>query len=137
VRLFPRIYDLFMAPWEHGRLGRYRHAVVSGVQGRVLEIGAGTGLNFPHYDRAVAVVATDPDVGMLTRAKPRASAAAPNILLVAADAEALPLRDASFDHAVVGLAMCTIPHPDRALGELRRTVRPGGSVRMLEHVRID
>lgn len=137
MRLFPRIYDLLMAPWEHGRLGRYRHAVVSGVRGRVLEIGAGTGLNFPHYDRAAVVVASDPDVAMLMRARARASASAAFIFLVAADAEALPIRNASFDHAVVGLAMCTIPHPARALAELRRAVRSGGSVRMLEHVRID
>lgn len=58
--LFPRVYDSFMVPWEHGRLGRYRRAVVSGARDVVLEIGAETGLNFPHYDRAVAVVATDP-----------------------------------------------------------------------------
>ena len=126
-----------MAPWEHGRLGRYRRAVASGARGTVLEIGAGTGLNFPHYDRTAVVVATDPDMAMLIRARRRAAAADARIFLVAADAEALPVRDASFDAAVVGLAMCTISHPDRALAELRRAVRPGGSVRMLEHVRID
>lgn len=126
-----------MAPWEHGRLGRYRRAVVSPARGRVLEVGAGTGLNFPHYERAALVIATDPDLAMLARARSRASAAQAEILLVAADAEALPVRDASFDDAVVGLAMCTIPHPERALAELRRALRPSGSLRMLEHVRVD
>lgn len=137
MRLFPRVYDFFMAPWEHWRLGRYRHTVVSGARGKVVEIGAGTGLNFPHYDRTAVVVATDPDVAMLARARARAGAAAARVFLVAADAETLPFRDGTFDDAVIGLAMCTIPHPDLALAELRRAVRAGGAVRMLEHVRID
>ena len=137
VRLFPRVYDFFMAPWDHGRLGRYRRLVASGGRGMILEIGAGTGLNFPHYDRAAAVVATDPDLAMLARARARAGAAAARIFLVVADAETVPFREAAFDDAVIGLAICTIPHPDQALVELRRVVRPGGAVRMLEHVRID
>jgi len=126
-----------MAPLEHGRLGDYRRAVVSTARGRVIEVGAGTGLNFPHYERTAFVIATDPDLAMLARARTRASTAQAQIVLVAADAEALPVREASFDDAVVGLAMCTIPHPERALAELCRALRQGGSLRMLEHVRVD
>lgn len=134
-KLFPSVYDMFMAPAERGRLGRWRKSVVAGARGQVLEIGAGTGLNFAHYNPDVRVVAIDPDVGMLARAKSRAAGSAAEVVLVAADAEALPFRASAFDGGVVGLAMCTIPHPDRALAELRRTLRPGAVVRLLEHVR--
>ncbi|GAC1656012.1 MAG: class I SAM-dependent methyltransferase [Gemmatimonadaceae bacterium] len=135
--LFPKLYDMFMVRVERGPLGRWRERVVAAAQGRVLEIGAGTGLNFSHYRPDTWVVATDLDVGMLKRARPRAAESAANIVFVAADAEALPFDDAAFTESVVGLTMCTIPHPERALAELRRTVQPGGWLRLLEHVRFD
>lgn len=134
---FPQLYDLLMARGERGRVGRWRRSTVGAAHGRVLEIGAGTGLDFPHYRADTWVVATDPDVGMLQRARARASDATASIELVVADAEALPVRDAAFDEAVVGLAMCTIPHPAVALAELRRALRTDGVLRMLEHVRVD
>ena len=137
MRIFPRLYDLMMARGEHGRVGRWRRSVVGPAHGRVLEIGAGTGLDFPHYRAGVWVIATDPDLGMLERARSRASEANARFELVVADAEALPFRDAAFDDAVVALAMCTIPRPALALGELRRALRPDGMLRMLEHVRVD
>lgn len=126
-----------MAPLERGRVGQYRHAVVAAVRGRVLEIGAGTGLDYPHYDADAWVVATDPDLAMLGRSRRRVRAANATILLVAADAQALPFRNDAFDAAVVGLAMCTIPQPQIALAEIRRVLHAGGVLRMLEHVRID
>lgn len=135
--LFPKLYDLLMAPAERGRLGRWRDAIVGAAQGRVLEIGAGTGLNFSHYRPGAWVVATDPDVGMLERARPRARDSAAAIVFVAADAEALPFRDGAFTEGVVGLAMCTIPRPPLALAELRRTIERGGRLLLLEHVRLD
>lgn len=133
--LFPRLYDFVMARAERGRLGDWRARVVTAARGRVLEIAAGTGLNFAHYDASAWVIGIDPDVSMLARAGGRASQARAAILLVVADAEALPFRDAAFDEGVGGLALCTIPHPERALAELRRTLVPGGQLRLLEHVR--
>ena len=135
--LFPRLYDLCMAPAERGPLGRWRKAVVGAAEGRVLEIGAGTGLNFAYYQPDVWVVATDLSVGMLARARSRAHESAAQIVLVVADAEALPFRDGAFTDCVVGLALCTIPRPSVALVELRRTIRHGGRLQLLEHVRID
>lgn len=135
--IFPRVYDAIMGVAERGRVGRLRRAMVSRAHGRVLEIGAGTGLDFPYYQPGAWVVATDPDLDMLRRARSRAPAAGATVLLVAADAELLPFRDGAFDEAVVGLAMCTIPHPERALAELRRTLRPGAALRLLEHVRME
>lgn len=134
-RLFARLYDAVMVPAERGPLARWRRAVAGPARGRVLEVAAGTGLDFPHYAPDALVVAVDLDVAMLRRAGPRAAAARATVLLVAADAERLPFRDGAFDAAVVGLALCTVPHPSRALAELGRLVRAGGAVRLLEHVR--
>jgi ubiquinone/menaquinone biosynthesis C-methylase UbiE len=133
-RIVPWLYDLLVAPAERGRLGRWRASVVSPASGRVLEVGAGTGLDFAYYTTGTWVVATDPDLSMLARARARAEGSRAQVVLVVADAQALPFRDSSFDSAVSGLAFCTIPSPPRALGELRRVLRPGGGLRMLEHV---
>ena len=134
---FPRLYDLFLAPAERAGLGELRAWLTAPTRGDVLEIGAGTGRNFPHYEPGVRVIAVDPDFAMLGRARNRATAARARIMLVAADGQALPFRGEVFDAAVVGLAMCTSPHPERALEETRRTLRRGGEARLLEHVRVD
>lgn len=136
MALFPKLYDAVMVAAERAFLGRWRRAVVAPATGTVLEIAAGTGLDFAHYTRNAVVIATEPDLGMLQRAKGRVASSAATIFLVAADAEALPFPADVFDGAVVGLALCTIPHPERALGEIRRVTRSGGFVRLLEHVRL-
>jgi ubiquinone/menaquinone biosynthesis C-methylase UbiE len=129
------LYDVVMVAVERSRLARWRQSVVRPARGRVLEIGAGTGLNFSHYWPGVTVVATDVDSGMLSRARARAARANATVLLVAADAEALPFPAGMFDGAVIGLALCTVPRPETALAEVCRAVRSGGAVRLLEHVR--
>jgi ubiquinone/menaquinone biosynthesis C-methylase UbiE len=134
-KVFPWVYDVVMRTVERGPLARWRRSTVRPARGRVLEIGAGTGLDFRHYEPGVTVIGTDVNGGMLRRARARAARANATVLLVAADAEALPFRDGTFDAAVLGLALCTIPNPHDALAELRRTVRAGGAVRLLEHVR--
>ena len=134
---FPLVYEWVMRAAERGRLAKWRQDVVRPAAGLVLEIAAGTGLDFPHYRAGVTVVATDPNLGMLELARARAERADAAIALVAADAQALPFRDRTFDTGVVGLGLCTIPSPRRALGELRRVLRPGGIARLLEHVRVE
>lgn len=133
--LFAWLYDAVMSAAEAGPIAGWRRSIVRPALGRVLEIGVGTGLDFRHYRPGVTVVGIDVDAGMLARARTRAATASATVLLAAADAEALPFRDGAFDDAVVGLALCTIPHPGTALTEVRRTVRAGGAVRLLEHVR--
>jgi ubiquinone/menaquinone biosynthesis C-methylase UbiE len=122
---------------ERGQLAEWRRELVRPAKGDILEIAAGTGLNFAHYSADAFVVATEPDLFMLERARDRAGHADATISLVAADALALPFRDRSFDTVVVGLGLCTIPSPPRALAELRRVLRPGGVARLLEHVRVE
>lgn len=134
---FPALYDFAMRIAERGRLAEWRRHVARPAEGDVLEIAAGTGLDFPHYRAGVTVIATEPDMRMLERARKRAAGADAMIILVAADAQALPFRDRTFDTAVVGLGLCTIPSPPLALVELRRVLRPGAVARLLEHIRVD
>jgi ubiquinone/menaquinone biosynthesis C-methylase UbiE len=134
---FPALYDWVMRGAERGRLATWRRDTFSRADGYVLEIAAGTGLNFTHYRAGISVVATEPDLGMLERARSRARLAPASIVLVAADAQLLPFPDATFDTAVVGLGLCSIPSPMKALAELRRVLRRGGVAHLLEHVRVD
>lgn len=136
MRFIPWLYDLVMATADRTRLGQWRRDVVAPARGRILEIGAGTGLNFRHYDSGALVVATDIDPAMLARSAKRAGASGARILLVVADAQALPFRVRAFDDAVIALALCTIPDPDVSLRELRRVMRSGALLHLFEHVRL-
>ena len=135
-RVLPFLYDAVMGIAERGPLARWRRSVIAPVRGLVLDLASGTGLGFRHYDARASVVAVEPDLAMLRRARTRANTLRARVELVAADAQALPFRDAAFEAGVVNLALCTIPAPSLALAELRRTVRPGGAVRLLEHVAV-
>ena len=134
-RFFPWLYDLVMTRAERCAIGPWRRAVVERAKGLVLEIASGTGLNFVYYPAGTTIIATEVDERMLARARARADESSATVILVVADAQALPLRAGVFDSAVAGLAMCTIPSPSRALGELQRVLRDNGSLLMLEHVR--
>lgn len=113
----------------------WRARAVNDLTGRVLELGAGTGLNFPHYQGGIAVVAVEPDPHMRARAERRARAASAPITLVTARAEDLPFPDQEFDAAVITLVLCSVDDVARTLGEVRRVLRPGAAVRLIEHVR--
>ena len=132
---FAESYDRKLAPLERRFLSRWRDETLALLpeNSRILEIGAGTGLNFRHYPPAELAVASEPAAAMLALA----SAKTDSIILVRADAEDLPFNDDSFDAAFATLVFCSIPRPERAFAELRRVVRPGGRIVLLEHVRPD
>jgi len=110
--------------------------VLRDARGRVVELGAGTGLNFPRYPRSVdEVVATEPDPHMLRRASRAATTAGVPITLRQAGAEGLPFEDDSVDTVVATFVLCTVPDPAAALSETRRILKPGGALLFLEHVR--
>lgn len=134
--VFHWLYDAVMLWSDRGVMASWRRRVVSPSAGLMIEIGAGSGLGFRHYDAAAIVVAVEPDAVLRGRAARRAAASPARVLLVAADARCLPFPPAIFDGAVVQLALCTIPDPQEALGELRRVLRASGRLRALEHVRM-
>jgi ubiquinone/menaquinone biosynthesis C-methylase UbiE len=132
--IFARCYDWLaqrMAPVEE----EHRRELVAGLHGRVLEVGAGTGLNFKLYPGRVEVVAIEPEPNMARRAAERRSEAASPVRLVRARAERLPFSDGSFDAVVVSLVLCSVRSPGRAAAEVRRVLRPNGELRIFEHVR--
>ena len=134
-RLVATIYDAFMLPQEVLFLRRQRQRTAGTATGRALEIGVGTGLNFPYYTQADELVGVDPDPHMLKRAGSRAASAPCPVRLVEASAEELPFDDAEFTSVVVTLSLCTIPDPAAALREARRVLEPEGRLIFLEHVR--
>ena len=107
------------------------------AHGRVLEIGAGNGLNFAFYnpDTVERVEAIEPDSAMLGYARERAATARVPVNLVQAPVENLPFADESFDSAVATLVFCSVNDPLRGLSEVWRVLKPGGALLMVEHVR--
>jgi ubiquinone/menaquinone biosynthesis C-methylase UbiE len=133
-----RFYDLFLALSERRGMRQRRRALLAGASGRVLEIGAGTGLNLDHYPSAVdELVLTEPEPGMRWRLEQRAAAAGRRVSVVEAGAEDLPFPDASFDAVVSTMVLCTVPDPIAAMAEIRRVLRPAGRLLFIEHVRAD
>jgi ubiquinone/menaquinone biosynthesis C-methylase UbiE len=116
----------------------HRRELLAPLSGRVIELGAGTGRNFPHYPAAVEeVVAVEPEPRLRREAERIAAAAPVPIRVLPGIADALPAEEASFDAAVASLVLCTVPDPQRALAELRRVLRPGGELHFYEHVRAE
>jgi ubiquinone/menaquinone biosynthesis C-methylase UbiE len=113
-----------------------RARVCGGVSGKVVEIGFGSGLNVPHYPAAVMeVAAVEPsDTGWKMAGK-RLAASSAAVTRSGLDGESLPFGDDSFDAAISTWTMCTIPDVDAALAELRRVLRPGGTLHFVEHGR--
>ncbi|HTU14514.1 MAG TPA: methyltransferase domain-containing protein [Solirubrobacterales bacterium] len=133
--LFARFYTRLSAVMEP-EIGEYRSELTEGLAGRVLEVGAGNGMNFSHYGGGVdEVVAIEPEPYLRERAIEAAEAATPRISVIEASATALPFDDDSFDTVVFCLVLCSIDDPAKALSEARRVLKPGGSMRFLEHVR--
>jgi ubiquinone/menaquinone biosynthesis C-methylase UbiE len=131
VEQIPWLYDAVCAVAEATGLARWRRWLVAGAGGRVLDLGCGTGRNLPLLPASARAVGLEPAWPALRRARRRA----PHVALVVGSAEALPFRDGTFDTVLSGLVFCSVEDPPRALGEVRRVLRPGGRLRMLEHVR--
>jgi len=134
---FAATYDFLNQLGERRMLGPFRQRLVGAARGQVLELGAGTGANFPYYPPSATIMATEPDPFMLARARKRAAELGRAIALCQCPAEALPFADASFDTVVATLVFCSVQDPMRALTEVRRVLKPDGLFRFIEHVRAD
>ena len=134
--LFARFYTHVLARNEPAELRAFRDELLAGVSGRVVEVGAGAGANFPHYPSTVTeVVAVEPEAYLREQAQAAAAEAPIRVTVLDGVADALPLEDASCDAAVACLVLCSVPDQATALAELRRVLKPGGELRFLEHVR--
>ncbi len=129
--LFPRLCNHVMG---NHRFTPYRQRVVGAAHGRVLEIGAGSGLNFPHYGSgAREIIALEPDARLIALARRNLRENTPPVTFLEASAEAMPLDSHSIDTLVMTWTLCSIPHVTAALEEMRRVLRAHGRLLFVEH----
>ncbi len=132
-QIVPRVIGKVMASKEFERA---RARVAAGLDGDVVEIGFGSGLNLPHYPPAVRRVrAVDPATLDRKLAAGRLAAASVPVEFAGLDGQRLPLADGSADHVLATWTLCTIPRPEAALAEIRRVLRTGGGFHFVEHGR--
>ena len=129
--VLPPILDLVM---RQRPLQKYRREVVADANGRVLEVGVGSGLNFPHYDKRVEIVfGIDPSPRLLAIARRRAAGAGVRAEFLQGSAAAIPLADNTIDTVIMTWTLCSIPDPLAALREIRRVLKPHGQLLFVEH----
>jgi ubiquinone/menaquinone biosynthesis C-methylase UbiE len=137
-RFFAAMYDRSLKATEESGLREMRRELLAGAGGRVIEIGAGTGVNLGLYPAAVGdLVVVEPDPHMARRLRSKLAGSGRAAEVVEAPAERLPFADDSFDTAVATLVLCTIPDPGAALAEAARVLKPGGHLLFVEHVRAE
>jgi len=136
---FPKFYDTLMEPLERRGFRDIRKELIHKATGIVLEIGSGTGFNFPYYEdtQVIKVFAVEPEPLMREQSLARAARATVPIEVILARGEELPFPDNSFDTIVGTLVLCTIPDPFKALEEIRRVCKPDGQILFFEHVRLN
>ena len=132
---FARMYLRMTSSRKAKGEDEYRRRLLAGLSGAVIEVGAGTGLNFPHYpDTVERVLAVEPEPRLREAATKAIAEAAVPVEVVDGVSGSLPAADESFDAGVASLVLCSVPDQARALAEFRRVIRPGGELRFYEHV---
>jgi ubiquinone/menaquinone biosynthesis C-methylase UbiE len=133
--MFARVYPHISHAAEQRGAAEHRRSLLAGLGGRVIEVGAGHGLNFPYYPPTVSeVVAVEPEPHLRKLARQAAASAPVAVTVSEGAAEALPFEDGEFDAAVASLVLCSVEDQPAALAEIRRVLRPGGELRYYEHV---
>ena len=133
--VFARMYARMSATAEARGGAEHRRELLAGLEGRVVEVGAGNGLNFAHYpDTVTEVLAIEPEPHLRRLAEQAAKRATVKITVMDGTADQLPLDDESCQAAVCSLVLCSVPDQERALREIQRVLAPGGELRFYEHV---
>jgi len=133
--VFAWLYARDSASNERRGQAEHRDELLAGITGRVIELGAGNGMNFRHYPTTVTeVVAVEPERHLRRMAEREAAQAPVPVTVLAGTAESLSVADDSFDVAVVSLLLCSVDDQQAVLAEARRVLRPGGELRFYEHV---
>jgi len=135
-RFFASWYDFFMNPLEKKKFKRIRKELLTMATGNVLELGSGTGINFPFYENAENVTAIEPSQHMIECSLAKHKQAVVPIEIVQASAEELPFAANTFDTVVATLVFCTIPNPEKAILEMKRVCKSNGKILLFEHVKM-
>ncbi|MCB9304675.1 MAG: methyltransferase domain-containing protein [Lewinellaceae bacterium] len=128
-------YDLLDKPMESSMFSKWRESLVGKVSGKTLEVGVGTGKNIPYYPKNTNLTVIDFSKNMLENAKAKYGDDPRNITFLEMDAQDMDFADDTFDSVVTSCVFCSVPDPVKGLKEIRRVLKPGGQLRMLEHVR--
>lgn len=136
-RQFAKWYDFFMYPLERRVFKEIRRDLLARAQGKVIEVGSGTGINFPLYQHVESVTAIEPSSYMIKRSELNKELAVIPLDIIQANAERLPFETDSYDTVVATLVFCTIPNVDKALKEMKRICKPNGKILLFEHVKMD
>ncbi|MGY5849641.1 class I SAM-dependent methyltransferase [Salegentibacter sp. F14] len=128
-------YDWLEKPMEKGKFSKWRRELVKQAYGKTLEIGVGTGKNISHYPKDIELFAIDFSPNMLSKAKSRKGSGPIDIHFLEMDVQNMDFNDNTFDTVVTSCVFCSVPDPIKGLQEIRRVLKPGGQLLMLEHVR--
>lgn len=130
-----KVYDLLEGPMEKMALGKWRKSVFEDLKGKVLEIGVGTGKNIEYYHDDIEVTAIDFSPNMLGKAKKRAKELNKQVDCKEMDAQEMDFSDNTFDYVVATCVFCSVPDPVKGFQEIRRVLKSGGKVILIEHVK--
>ncbi|QCJ42877.1 class I SAM-dependent methyltransferase [Bacillus sp. S3] len=135
--IFAKWYDIFMKPLEKKKFKQIRKKLLANATGSVLELGSGTGVNFPYYTSAEKVTAVEPSLHMIEQSISKQKQSVIPIEVVQAVAEDLPFKADMFDTVVATLVFCTIPNPEKAILEMKRVCKLNGKILLFEHVKME